>query len=83
LAINTREYVLNEADTLLLFRLRINGKSIVRRVFGEYARHSRPKILNRLKGDGKVILEWMGQNLHGLPPDARDALAAAAAQVKS
>lgn len=83
LVINSHEYILKENDTIKLLKFRINGKSLLRRVFGEYARHSRPKMLTKLRGDGKAILEWMGQNLHDLPSDVRDNLAAAAAQMKS
>lgn len=80
LLINGKPHELNEEETKRFLGLKLGGKQILYAIYGDYPRGGK-KVLTRLKA-GKSILEWMTEHLHGLPQDARDALKAAAGQMK-
>lgn len=77
LNINGRPYVLNEADTTKFLGLNRPLDAI----FGTYYYDGSKKVLTRMP-KGKKILAWMGESFTGLPPEAMQALQAAAAQMK-
>jgi len=77
LIINAKEFDLNEADFTTFMKVR----GLYEKVFGRYVYGGKSKNLTRSK-DGKKILQWMSEKFTGLPPKARDALAAASAQMK-
>lgn len=82
LILNGKEYELGERDTKKLLAAKLGGKRLVHAIFGEYTYGSGKKILTRL-AKGKVILKWMVESLTELPPNARDVLSAAEAQLKT
>jgi hypothetical protein len=74
--VNGKVYLLDSESSALL-----KSKRILDKIFGAYySMHSR-KVLTRAK-DGKLVMEWMAKNLTKEPQDLKDALLAAAQQVK-
>lgn len=76
--INGRPYVLDERDSAKFLTARIGGKRMPNAIYGDYPRGT--KNLTRMRA-GKVILTWLAENT-SFPQEARDALLAAAAQMK-
>lgn len=81
LVTNAKNHVLSEADTTKILGTRLGGKSLLTAIFGEYIYSKATKTITRLQ-KGKMMLEWMADNLTDLPDDARLVLSAAAAQKK-
>lgn len=80
LLVNARPYEFSEAETKRFLGLKLGGKRILNAIYGDYPRGGK-KVLTRLKA-AKVLLDWLSANLHGLPDDAKAALATAAAAAK-
>ncbi len=79
LIINGRKFDLDEHDFTEFSKVRLGGNRLLNAIFGDYVRGK--KTLTRLR-QGKLILQWLAENLRGLPADAMSALDAAAKQMK-
>ena len=81
LFINGREFDLNEQEFTKFSKMRLEGKRLFEVIFGEYMYSGSKKVLTRLR-KGKLILQWLAENVQSIPVDAQAALEAAAKQMK-
>jgi hypothetical protein len=81
LVLNGRPVEIGAADTAAILKARMGGKRLVNVIFGQYTYDSGRKVITRLRA-GKAILLWMADHLGQVPDDVRQALTAAAAQMK-
>jgi hypothetical protein len=82
LIINGKSFELPENEAARIAKLKLGGARLLNLIFGEYVYDSNPvKVLTRNRR-GKIILQWLADNLSSLPDDAKAALQAASAQMK-
>lgn len=82
LVINGKPFVLSASDFLEFSKTRLGGKSLLNVIYGDYAYgDGKKKTLTRL-AKGKLLLQWMTENLTDLPKEARDVLSLSAQQMK-
>ena len=82
LIINGRPFDLSPDETAKFIKMRLGGTPLLEVIFGEYIYDKNPKkVLTRLR-KGKIIIQWLAENVKSIPDDATAALLAAAAQMK-